>query len=1147
MLSRRTGTSPGATRRRGDQLSFSTDRIRRRRAFAGAVVAAACVTAGGLRVAATDGTLPGGTPISVDITSVADGAVVAYGTPITLSGTAAIGTNSPTPNVRLIYDLDVSGSTGSSAGACGDMNSDGIGNTVLDCEIGALVNLNTVAIGKGSIQDVGVVALGGHQNGTVGGPGDSVVGDVGPAAGVQTLTTADGDVNNNAKKDVVETLVSARNGTPGVSGSAAAGLQLFTPLTVTNPFTNFQQSVIVATQLANSAPSVGAKVVVLVSDGQANSGSTGLPGADALGRFPTIAAFQNWVATTAAGVRFITFAVGSSATCLGPTTNTFGSLQAIAAATGGTCTNVLNPAQLPDVLPQLVEPQLTSVVATVDGAPTAVTVSAALPLTGPGDVTWSAAGGPLTLAPGLHELCARAFGSDSGGTDFVEECVTVEVVAVDAGSAYGGDPNSSFEGTPIAITATTNGGAVFDQWSYTAGPDVDAGATCSFASPTSASTTVTCTDDGSYVLTAHSIGPVDASDADLVLYNAAPEITGVSAVPSGTVLTGSAVTVSADFTDAGANDTHTCSVDWGGSIGVVAGSMSETNGVGTCSDTRNLPAAGAYAIAVTVTDDDAGSDTDATSAGTITVEDLVISSGGGSGGGYVGVEGAAVNPSASAPAGTTFAWSVTTVTADPGTSCVVTDASTATPSITCDDDGDFAIHLVATLQSQSVEATASLVVDNADPTIDSLIASPATTVFVGSPVTLSAAFSDDGANDTHTCSVDWGGAIGAVSVAPTESGGTGTCEDSQTPAPGSYTVAVTVTDDDGGAATASVDVTVVSVQINPGAGEGGAYVGVEGAPVAPTAITPSGATLLWSAAPVSADPGASCSVVDATTETPAITCTDDGTFEITVSVTVGGNTQIATAPLLLDNAAPTVSEPSVAPSLVAIGAPVTTSSVIDDDGSNDSHTCSWTWGDGSSTAGSVAADGTCTGTHSYGAAGIYLVTVDVADDDGATASASYRYVVVYDPSAGFVTGGGTIDVQAGSYVADPTLRGKANFGFVSKYKKGATVPSGNTEFQFHAAGMNFSSSAYDWLVVSGAKAQFKGTGTLNGTAGYGFLVTITDGAVRGGGGTDQFRIKIWDVASGAIVFDNVLGGSDDLSAPALQAISSGSIVIHASK
>ena len=45
--------------------------------------------------------------------------------------------------------------------------------------------------------------------------------------------------------------------------------------------------------------------------------------------------------------------------------------------------------------------------------------------------------------------------------------------------------------------------------------------------------------------------------------------------------------------------------------------------------------------------------------------------------------------------------------------------------------------------------------------------------------------------------------------------------------------------------------------------------------------------------------------------------------------------------------------------------------------------------------------------------------------------------------------------------------------------------------------------------MAGAKAQFKGTGTINGAGGYGFLLTVTDGQLTGGGGTDKFRIKIW--------------------------------------
>ncbi len=51
---------------------------------------------------------------------------------------------------------------------------------------------------------------------------------------------------------------------------------------------------------------------------------------------------------------------------------------------------------------------------------------------------------------------------------------------------------------------------------------------------------------------------------------------------------------------------------------------------------------------------------------------------------------------------------------------------------------------------------------------------------------------------------------------------------------------------------------------------------------------------------------------------------------------------------------------------------------------------------------------------------------------------------------------------------------------------------------------------------------------------------MTDGQATGGGGVDRFRIKIWN--SGGLVFDNVLGASDDPSIG--QAIAGGSIVIH---
>ena len=132
--------------------------------------------------------------------------------------------------------------------------------------------------------------------------------------------------------------------------------------------------------------------------------------------------------------------------------------------------------------------------------------------------------------------------------------------------------------------------------------------------------------------------------------------------------------------------------------------------------------------------------------------------------------------------------------------------------------------------------------------------------------------------------------------------------------------------------------------------------------------------------------------------------------------------------------------------------------------------------------------------------------------------------------------------QLGAYTADPTLTGKANFGFNSKYKKGASIPTGNTEFQFKMADFKFKSTSYEWLVVSGAKARFRGVGSVNGIGDYGFELTAWDGQANGGDGIDRFRIKIWNNNQGnGVVYDNLLGAADEDDPTA---IGGGSIVIH---
>lgn len=281
----------------------------------------------------------------------------------------------------------------------------------------------------------------------------------------------------------------------------------------------------------------------------------------------------------------------------------------------------------------------------------------------------------------------------------------------------------------------------------------------------------------------------------------------------------------------------------------------------------------------------------------------------------------------------------------------------------------------------------------------------------------------------------------------------------------------------------------------------------------------------------------------------------DGPSSVTVSLRVtdqGGLTDVDTASIDVTNSAPSnvVIDSSVSEHVLAIEEFATFGGNFSDDGSPDTHTAVWSFENNGGTdtrAGTVnegAGGGTVSDSFSFSEAGVYSVTLTVEDDDGAATTSASRIFVVYDPSGGFVTGGGWITSPAGAYPADPELTGKAHFGFVSRYKHGATVPTGNTSFQFQAASLRFKSSSYEWLVVAGGRAQVKGAGTLNGGGDYGFLLTAIDGTISGN--ADKLRIKIWDKNDGEqVLYDNKIGSSDGSSDAS--ELGGGSIVIHTGK
>ncbi|HEX7042383.1 MAG TPA: hypothetical protein VF189_03975, partial [Patescibacteria group bacterium] len=109
-----------------------------------------------------------------------------------------------------------------------------------------------------------------------------------------------------------------------------------------------------------------------------------------------------------------------------------------------------------------------------------------------------------------------------------------------------------------------------------------------------------------------------------------------------------------------------------------------------------------------------------------------------------------------------------------------------------------------------------------------------------------------------------------------------------------------------------------------------------------------------------------------------------------------------------------------------------------------------------------------------------------------------------------------------------------------KYQNGSMVPSGkNVSLVFPQGNINFSSTSYEWLVISGTKAIFKADGTLNGVSGYTALVSAIDGGSGNPTGLIRFQIKD---SGGNVVYDTQ-NGADDTADPTVP-VTKGQIAVH---
>ncbi|HEX6684651.1 MAG TPA: PKD domain-containing protein [Candidatus Limnocylindrales bacterium] len=187
---------------------------------------------------------------------------------------------------------------------------------------------------------------------------------------------------------------------------------------------------------------------------------------------------------------------------------------------------------------------------------------------------------------------------------------------VNAGPDTTGD-----EGVPIALAGSASDpeGTFEVFWTYSLGPDTDAGMSCSFTDARGPNTLMTCTDDGTVTVTLTASDDINqVSDSAVVHVNnlapalklrigssanaltAADDELGItSPQPWQVFRVGDPVPFGVRFEDPGSNDTQTCDVDWDD------GQVSTFVTLGRfCEGTHTFAHPGMYTIKPAITDDD---------------------------------------------------------------------------------------------------------------------------------------------------------------------------------------------------------------------------------------------------------------------------------------------------------------------------------------------------------------------------------------------------------------------------------------------------------------------------------------------------------------------------------------------------------------
>jgi PKD repeat protein len=373
------------------------------------------------------------------------------------------------------------------------------------------------------------------------------------------------------------------------------------------------------------------------------------------------------------------------------------------------------------------------------------------------------------------------------------------------------------------------------------------------------------------------------------------------------------------------------------------------------------------------------------------------------------LEGTALNLSSAVTdpgAADTFSydWSVTT------DGSLIASGSEADLSFTPRDNGAYNVSLKVTDDDGGETTVIRTINVLNEPPIPGILGVP-DSVYEGTTINLTSSVSDPGLDDTFTYA--WTVKKNGVDYASGSSTNFSFTPDDN----GSYVVSLNVSDNDGGEGSTSQTITVVNaapvlsnISVTPGNINEGGAVTVSGNISDPGSADSFVLTVTWgdgSAASTTSLPSGSTSFSlthTYTDDNPTGTPSDTNNISLSLTDDDGGIGN-GSASVVVNNLAPSLTIISPADgTLYAINTSVSLSGEFSDGGTLDTFSCSVEWGDGVTVSGTLAA-GKCSANHAYSAAGVYNVKMTVSDDDTGS-DVKTVMVVVYDPSAGFVTGGG---------------------------------------------------------------------------------------------------------------------------------------------